>query len=78
MRLWNRLPLAAKIIVPICAVLVLGLATSTTINAIKTSDEMMSASLELGRQAAREGEAAVVLEFESAFQVAQLLAADMK
>ncbi|HXV29669.1 MAG TPA: cache domain-containing protein, partial [Sinorhizobium sp.] len=74
MRLWNRLPLAAKIIAPICAVLVFGLGASTTINAIKTSDEMMAASLELGRQAAREGEAAVVLEFESAFQVAQLLA----
>ena len=74
MRLWNRLPLAAKIIVPICVVLIAGLSSSTAINAIKTSDEMMATSLELGRQAAREGEAAVVLEFESAFQVARVLA----
>ena len=76
MKIWNRLPLAAKIVLPICAVLVLGLSASTTFNAIETSDKMMATSLELGRQAAREGEAAIVLEFKNAFQVAQVLAAN--
>ncbi len=76
MNLWNRLPLAAKITLPICIVLVIGLAASTAVNAVKVSGEMMAASMALGREASDKGEGTVALRFQTGFRVARGLAAN--
>ncbi|WP_445680821.1 methyl-accepting chemotaxis protein [Radicibacter daui] len=74
MPFWNRLPLAAKIILPICVVLIAGLALSTTLTAIKTSDEMTAVSMALARESTGKAEGALNQRFETALRAARGLA----
>ncbi|GAB2175667.1 methyl-accepting chemotaxis protein [Dongia sp. agr-C8] len=74
MRLWNRLPLAAKLLLPICTALVIGLAASTLVVATQSGRETEKLSMALGRAAADQAATAIQLRFETAFRLARLLA----
>ena len=67
--------IAVKIALPICAVLIAGLAVSTAISSRKAAEVTFTSSMELGRQAATNAEAEVQLRFQTAARVAHGLAA---
>src|SRR4051812_15267964 len=74
MKVWNRLPLAAKLLVPICGALVIGLSISTYIVSRESSSETTALSMDLGRSAVQNAAEAVKLRFNSAFNLARLVA----
>jgi methyl-accepting chemotaxis protein len=74
MRIWNRLPLAAKLLLPICTALLVGLAASTYIVSTQSGRETEKLSMALGRAAADQAKTAIQLRFETAFRLARLLA----
>jgi methyl-accepting chemotaxis protein len=76
MRLWNRLPLAGKLLLPICTALVLGLAISTYVVSTQSGRETEKLSMSLGRAAADQATTSIQLRFETAFRLARLLAQD--
>src|SRR5262249_39638380 len=76
MRIWNRLPLAAKLLLPICTALVIGLAVSTYIVSTQSARETEKISMGLGRAAADQAATAIQLWFETAFRLARFLAQD--
>ena len=74
--IWNRLPLAIKLLLPICAALLVGLSISTYVVSGESSKETTELSMSLGRGAADQAATAIQLRFETAFRLARLLAQD--
>jgi methyl-accepting chemotaxis protein len=74
MNLWNRLSLASKLLQPICLALIIGLAASTYIVRDRSATETQTLSLKLGRTTAEAAAAKVQLRFNTAFEVARVLA----
>ena len=76
MKIWNRLPIAAKITLPICFVLIAGLTISTVVSAVKTSAVTMDSSMALGREAAGKARDLINLRVETAARIAHTLASN--
>src|SRR5581483_2764263 len=74
MRLWNRLPLAMKLLLPICCALLIGLSISTYVVSSESSKETTKISMDLGRSAAENAATTVEMRFNTAFRQARLLA----
>lgn len=72
--LWNRLPLATKLLLPICLALIIGLAVSAWVVRDRSAAETQALSLEFGRSTAKTAAADVQLRFNTAFEVARILA----
>ncbi|TDQ82329.1 methyl-accepting chemotaxis sensory transducer with Cache sensor [Dongia mobilis] len=74
MNLWNRLSLAGKLLLPICLALIIGLGVSTYIVRDRSAFETQTLSINLGRATAEAAAAKVQLRFNTAFEVARVLA----
>ncbi|MBL8710963.1 MAG: HAMP domain-containing protein [Rhodospirillaceae bacterium] len=74
MNLWNRLSLATKLLLPICLALILGLGGLAFVVRDKSETETQSLSFALGRETASNASQVVKLRFDTAFEVARMLA----
>jgi methyl-accepting chemotaxis protein len=74
MKVINRLSLATKLLLPIILALALGLTASAAIVRSKSARETQALSYDLGRSVAEAAAADVKLRFDSAFEVARILA----
>jgi methyl-accepting chemotaxis protein len=74
MSLWNRLSLATKLLLPICLALIVGLAVLALVVRDKSATETRAISLDLGRATADAAATDVKLLFDTAFEVARVLA----
>ncbi|MBI2255937.1 MAG: HAMP domain-containing protein [Proteobacteria bacterium] len=74
MGLWNRLSLATKLLLPICLALIIGLAALAWVVRDKSATETQALSLNLGRVTATAAATDVQLRFNTAFEVARVLA----
>ncbi len=74
MKLWNQLSLATKLLLPICLALILGLAVSALVVRLKSAEEAQALSLDLGRVTAEAAATDAQLRFNTAYEVARVLA----
>jgi len=74
MKSWSNLPLAPKLLLPICAALLIGLSALTYVVSTESSKETTRLSLALGRASADQAATAIRLRFETGFRLARLLA----
>ena len=74
MNIWNNRALATKLLLPIILALIVGLATSALIVRDRSAKETHTLSLSLGRTTADAVASDVQLRFNTAFEVARLIA----
>ncbi len=74
MGLWNRLPLAAKLLLPICLALIVGLSTLAFVLHSKSAEETYRLSMDLGHVTADAAATNAELRFNTGFDVARMLA----
>jgi methyl-accepting chemotaxis protein len=73
MKIWNRLPLASKLLLPICLALIVGLASLASVVRNVAAEKTGALSLNLGRAVADAASSDVKLRFDTAFEVARVL-----